>query len=85
MIAIRISGSEIMATHGQVRPSLLNRLRQLGFTTFEGYVERQDLDVYATELIHFYPTRRDLIFKIFTKWTPPWQERSAIINRRFNL
>ena len=83
MIEIRVNAEEMLACFHQAGLPLKEHLRSLGFTTFEGYVERQDQDVHMTYLFRFFPTKRDLIFKRFDRWTPPWQNRKTILNRRF--
>lgn len=84
MIEIRITNEEMMACFRQARSALEEHLRSLGFTTFEGYMERPGSDpLDMTTVFHFHPTRRDLIFKRFDKWVPPWQDRRDILNRRF--
>ena len=85
MIEIRISDKEMMACFRQGGLALEDHLRSLGFTTFEGYMEQPGLKMHATTVFHFHPTRRDLIFKRFDRWVPPWQNRAAILNRRFKL
>lgn len=85
MIEFRVNAEEVMVYHGDARSILVHRLRQMGFTTFEGHVDRFGLDMYATYMFHFHPTRRDLIFKRFDRWTPPWQNRKDILSRRFKL
>jgi len=89
MIEIHLTDKEVMANHGQVRQALVYRLSAMGFRTFEGVVLRQSVYIYETYIIHFYPSRRDLIFKRFDRWAPPWQDREqkrrAILNRRFKL
>lgn len=78
MIKIRIKNEEM------IRVILKDRLRHMGFKTFGGHIEREKLYHSMTDLFLLFPTRRDLIFKGFGKWSPPpWQKRKEIVFRSF--
>lgn len=73
MIKIRITEEEILVARGKTK----------GFGAFEVMFVRQDRDMYTTAGAHFYPTKRDLIFKRFDRWVAPWQNIKTILTRRF--
>ncbi len=63
---IRINIEEVMGD--QARTALMNHLSLLGFTIFEGYLQRQDIDVLnMTVVFKVWPTKRALRFKRFDK------------------
>ncbi len=62
---------------------LRQHLKRHGYMRFDGTYERE-YDNYLPRIIFLYtPGPRDILFKRFDKWAPPWQKTKQILFRRF--
>jgi len=97
MIEIRIDNARGGLRFGDEEPILIAELARRGYVRgfldiknhwqaiMDGEIRIQRTYSDATmEIVYLYtPSRKDILFKRFTKWTPPWQKTKQILFRRF--